>query len=65
MRKAFLFVLLFTFSFFNLLQNVSWACACGCGVFDVGTSAMFPTGRGGEIYEEYDFMDQTQNWSKS
>ena len=19
-----------------------WACACGCGVFDVGTASMFP-----------------------
>ncbi|HYL03784.1 MAG TPA: hypothetical protein VEU54_10255 [Steroidobacteraceae bacterium] len=39
------------------------ACACGCGVFDVGTSSMFPTGTGGMVFIEQDFMDQNQNWS--
>lgn len=41
----------------------SWACACGCGVFDVGTSSMFPTGSGGTVFLEYDYQDQTINWS--
>jgi hypothetical protein len=39
------------------------ACACGCGVFEVGTSSMFPTGAGGTAYFQYDFQDQNVNWS--
>src|SRR4051812_43190728 len=39
------------------------ACACGCGVFEVGTSAMFPSGAGGTAYLEYDFVNQNRNWS--
>jgi hypothetical protein len=42
---------------------VSYGCACGCGVFDVGTGAMFPDGAGGQVYAEADFMDQNRNWS--
>ena len=41
------------------------ACACGCGVFDVGTSAMLPTGPGGMVAFEYDYQDQNHNWSGS
>lgn len=41
------------------------ACACGCGVFDVGTSAMFPTGQGGMAFLEFDYQNQNQNWSGS
>ncbi len=39
------------------------ACACGCGVFDVGTSWNFPSGPGGMIYSEYNFASQSQNWN--
>jgi len=39
------------------------ACACGCAVFDVGTSSLLPSGPGGTAFLEYDFLDQTQNWS--
>ncbi len=46
------------------MTSKAWACACGCGIFNVGTSSMFPVGKGATIYEEYDFMDQTRNWSK-
>ena len=42
---------------------VGHACACGCGVFDVATSEMFPVSSGGMVYLEQDFMDQNQNWS--
>ncbi len=38
------------------------ACACGCGVFDVGGSSMMPSGEGGTAYLEYDYMDQGRNW---
>lgn len=41
----------------------AFACACGCGVFSVGTSSLFPTGGGGTAFLEYDYMDQDQNWS--
>jgi len=41
----------------------SWACACGCGVFDVGTGSMLPTEPGGMAFLEYDFMNQDKNWS--
>ena len=43
--------------------RASWGCACGCGIFEVGTSSMFPNGSGGMAFLEYDFMDQHQNWS--
>ena len=65
MRKIFFILSLLIFSFFNLMTSNSWACACGCGVFDVGTSSMFPQGQGGTIYEEYDFQDQTYDWNKN
>lgn len=48
-----------TLSIFSFDQAL--ACACGCGVFDVGTSSLFPTGSGGQAFFEYDFMDQNQN----
>ena len=46
-----------------LLPNSAHACACGCGVFDVGTSWNFPSGPGGMIYSEYNFASQSQNWN--
>lgn len=47
----------------GLSQPHSLACACGCGVFDVGNPVMFPTNSGGTAYLEYDYMDQNKNWS--
>lgn len=41
------------------------ACACGCSVFDVGTSSLLPDGPGGTAFLEYDLLDQTRNWSGS
>jgi hypothetical protein len=46
-----------------LAPGVVHACACGCGVFDVGTSSMFPNGQGGMAYLQYDYQDQNRNWS--
>jgi hypothetical protein len=40
-----------------------YACACGCGIFEVGTASMLPHGAGGMIYVEYDYQDQNKNWS--
>jgi hypothetical protein len=48
---------------FALSPSQSLACACGCNVFDVGTGSMLPTDTGGSAFVEYDFMDQTRNWS--
>ncbi len=45
------------------LPGAAQACACGCGVFDVATSAMLPNGPGGMAYLEYAYQDQNQNWS--
>jgi hypothetical protein len=46
-----------------LLPRLGWACACGCGVFDVGTGTLMPNGQGGTAFLEFDYMDQNQNWS--
>jgi len=46
-----------------MMPSMSWACACGCGVFDVGGSSMFPSGAGGMAYVQYDYQDQDRNWS--
>ena len=47
-----------------LTPGVVHACACGCGVFDVGTSSMFPTlGDNGMVFLQYDYQDQNRNWS--
>lgn len=45
-----------------LAPGFALACACGCGVFDVGTAAMIPTHPGGMVYLEDDYQDQDQNW---
>jgi hypothetical protein len=44
---------------------VSRGCACGCGIFDVATSAMFPTGAGWMTFAEWDYQDQNRNWDGS
>ena len=46
-----------------LTPALAHACACGCGIFDVATSSMFPQGPGGMAYVNYDYMDQNENWS--
>ncbi len=40
------------------------ACACGCGVFSVGTSALIPNCQGGTAFLQYDHLTQNRNWSK-
>ena len=42
--------------------RLSWSCACGCSVFDVGTPSLIPNGAGGTVWLEYDFMNQYINW---
>jgi hypothetical protein len=41
----------------------TWGCACGCDIFDIATSAMFPNHPGGMVFVDYDFQDQNQNWN--
>ena len=48
---------------FALNPNFAQACACGCGVFDVGTASMVPNGSGTMAYFEFNWMNQTQNRS--
>jgi len=45
-----------------LASGDAYACACGCGVFSVGTSSLLPGGTGGTAFLEYDYMNQTRNW---
>ena len=44
-----------------LAPGTVWGCACGCGIFEVGTSAMFPEGSGGMAFQTYAFQNQNQN----
>ena len=44
-----------------LIPSVAHACACGCGVFDVATSSMFPASDGGMAFIDYDYQNQNQN----
>ncbi len=55
-------VLVATIFVIGLTPSLSWACACGCGVYEVGTASLFPTGGGGTVWLEYDFQDQYLNW---
>jgi hypothetical protein len=46
-----------------LTPMLAHACACGCGVFDVGTSSMFPESASGMAFVNYDYQNQNRNWS--
>ena len=48
-----------------LTPNLLRACACGCGVFDVGTRSMLPKGTGGMVYLRYDYQSQSIDWRGS
>jgi hypothetical protein len=47
----------------KLVEEPKYACACGCGIFEVGTASMLPRGAGGMLYLEYDYQNQNINWS--
>ena len=49
----------------GLAPGATFACACGCEVFDVGTAAMIQTKPGGMVFIEDDYLDQDQNWVDS
>lgn len=60
MSKSLFFSIL---TVFVVLPALVQACACGCGVFDVGTGVMMPTSEGGTVWLEYDWMNQNKNWA--
>lgn len=39
------------------------ACACGCGIFEVGTASMMPTQAGASAFVNFDYQDQNTNRS--
>ena len=47
----------------SAIPSLSLACACGCGIFDVGTSSMYASHAGGMLFVEYDYLDQSHNYS--
>ncbi|HLQ12107.1 MAG TPA: hypothetical protein VK130_02520 [Steroidobacteraceae bacterium] len=47
----------------SVVPGLSLGCACGCGIFDVGTSAMYANHAGGMLFVEYDYLDQSHNYS--
>ena len=46
----------------GLTPSLVWACACGCGVFEVDTEALIPQGTGGQVWFQYEYMDQYINY---
>ena len=55
-------LLLATVFLIVLTPSLSWACACGCGVFEVATPSLLPTSAGGIVWTEYDYMNQYIDW---
>lgn len=54
-------------SLLSLSPTALWACACGCGIFDVGAGTLMPTDAqsGISAWFRYATMDQNQNWEGS
>jgi hypothetical protein len=44
-----------------LSVNNSFACACGCGMFDVATSSLIPNQKESLAFLQYDYVDQGKN----
>jgi len=55
--------IIFAAALLAFMPGEAWACACGCSIFDVGTSSLIPSGPGGTAFLELDLLDQTKNWS--
>ncbi len=45
------------------LPAATFACACGCSVFSVGTRWMMPISAGYQLSFLYNFMDQNADWN--
>jgi Putative MetA-pathway of phenol degradation len=52
-------------AFFLTTPTPAYPCACGCGIYEVGTSSMLPVGSGLSYSLDYNFQDQDRNWSGS
>jgi hypothetical protein len=51
---------------FALAPSLAMACACGCGIYEVGTISDLPSSMANaEVYLDYDYQDQTTDWSGS
>jgi hypothetical protein len=48
--------------FIALTPTLIRACACGCGVFEVDTEALIPSGPGGQVWFQYEYMQQYINF---
>jgi hypothetical protein len=46
----------------GLTPGLVRACACGCGVFEVDTEALIPQGPGGQVWFQYEYMNQYINY---
>ncbi len=62
MKKIFIAIIAF---FIALTPSLGLACACGCSLFDVGTSSLIPTQKGGLVFAQYDYLEQNKNWHNS
>jgi hypothetical protein len=49
--------------FLGATPRSALACACGCGVFEIGTASLLPSEPGVTGFLEYDYSDQNRNWS--
>lgn len=45
--------------------SLTRACACGCGVFDVGTSALLPDAARNSVFVQASYLAQDRNWAGS
>jgi len=64
MKKYFLTALLISALISQIFYSKeASACACGCGVLNVGTSSLIPNCEGGTAFLQYDQMNQRRNWS--
>ncbi len=46
-----------------ILHSQAKGCACGCGVYTVGTRWMMVTSPGPRLFLQYSYLDQNQNWA--
>jgi hypothetical protein len=48
----------------SLASRPAQACACGCGVFDIGANNAFPNNAdsGLSVFFRFNYMDQNKNW---
>ena len=62
MRETFVKISWVALAVASAVPSFGLACACGCGIFDVGTSSMYANHAGGMLFVEYDYLDQSHNY---